>query len=43
MLLHASRLSFTHPVGGERIAVTAPLDAQFRKACALFGWEEGVS
>ena len=43
MLLHASRLSFTHPVSGERIAATAPLDAQFRKACALFGWDEGIS
>lgn len=40
MLLHASTLSFTHPVSGERIAVTAPLDAEFRKACALFDWDE---
>jgi tRNA pseudouridine65 synthase len=40
MLLHASTLSFTHPVSGERIAVTAPLDAEFRKAYALFDWDE---
>ncbi len=40
MLLHASRLSFTHPVTGERIAVVAPLDAEWRKAFALFDWNE---
>ena len=40
MLLHASRLSFAHPVSGECIAVMAPLDAEWRKAFALFGWDE---
>jgi tRNA pseudouridine65 synthase len=39
MLLHAVRLSFPHPVTGERIDVVAPLDAEFLKAYALFGWE----
>lgn len=39
MLLHASRLSFEHPHGGECITVSAPLDAEFRKAFALFGWD----
>ncbi|HBK46948.1 MAG TPA: pseudouridylate synthase [Xanthomonadaceae bacterium] len=38
MLLHAERLAFPHP-GGGRVEVRAPLDAQFGKACALFGWE----
>ena len=38
MLLHASRLSFDHPASGVRIDVVAPLDAEFRKAFALFGW-----
>ena len=42
MLLHASRLSFVHPVSGERITVMAPLDAEWRKAFALFGWDETV-
>ncbi|RZA29886.1 MAG: pseudouridylate synthase [Lysobacteraceae bacterium] len=40
MLLHASRLSFTHPVGGQRIAVAAPGDAEWHKAMDLFGWDE---
>ncbi len=39
MLLHASRLAFLHPLSGERIQVRAPLDAEFRKAFALFGWD----
>jgi tRNA pseudouridine65 synthase len=39
MLLHASALGFDHPVNGERIEVIAPLDAEFRKAFVLFGWE----
>ena len=42
MLLHAVRLSFPHPVTGERIEAVAPLDAEFRKAFALFGWEEDL-
>lgn len=39
MLLHAVRLSFPHPSTGERIDVVAPLDTEFLKAYALFGWE----
>ena len=39
MLLHARRLAFAHPASGERIEVVAPLDAEFRKAFALFGWQ----
>ena len=39
MLLHASRLSFVHPLGGERIDAIAPLDAQWRKVYQLFGWD----
>lgn len=42
MLLHAVRLAFPHPVTGDRIDVTAPLDAEFRKAFELFGWEESL-
>lgn len=38
MLLHAERLSFTHPWSGERLSITAPPDAEFSKALALFGW-----
>ena len=39
MLLHAARLSFPHPHDGRRIEVSAPLDAEFRKAFALLGWD----
>lgn len=42
MLLHAVRLSFPHPLTGERIEAVAPLDAEFLKAYALFGWEEDL-
>ncbi len=42
MLLHASRLSFVHPATGERIAVSAPLDAEYKKAFALFGCDENL-
>nr|WP_232528993.1 pseudouridine synthase [Stenotrophomonas acidaminiphila] len=42
MLLHAVRLSFPHPHDGRRIEVSAPLDAEFRKAFALLGWDEEV-
>jgi len=36
MLLHARRLVFTHPHTGARVDVTAPVDAEFGKALALF-------
>jgi tRNA pseudouridine65 synthase len=39
MLLHARRLAFAHPRSGERIEVEAPVDAEFAKALALFGFE----
>jgi tRNA pseudouridine65 synthase len=38
MLLHAWRLRFPHPVDGRVIDVSAPLDVQFERALALFGW-----
>lgn len=36
MLLHARRLAFVHPVGGARVEVVAPPDAEFARALALF-------
>ena len=36
MLLHAQRLAFVHPGSGERVEVTAPVDAEFARALALF-------
>lgn len=35
MLLHAWRLEFAHPATGARVAVQAPLDAEFRRALAV--------
>ena len=42
MLLHASRLAFTHPSSGERIEVIAPLDAEWKKVFAIFEWDEAL-
>jgi tRNA pseudouridine65 synthase len=39
MLLHARRLSFAHPVDGRALHVVAPLDAEWLRALALFGWD----
>jgi tRNA pseudouridine65 synthase len=38
MLLHAWRLEFTHPLGGERLCIEAPLDAEFAGLLERFGW-----
>ena len=38
MLLHASQLSFTHPVTSEIITVNAPLQPEFLRAMNLMGW-----
>lgn len=39
MLLHARALKFAHPVSGAAMTVTAPLDAEYRRALDLFGWK----
>jgi len=41
MLLHARALAFDHPQDGRRVAVEAPVDAEFAKALALFGSRTG--
>ncbi len=38
LLLHAEKLSFAHPVTGERLCITAPLDERFASLIAEFGW-----
>lgn len=38
MLLHAWRLGFAHP-DGHALRVEAPLDAEFERALAAFGWQ----
>lgn len=40
LMLRAHRLSFLHPVTGERISITAPPDERFLEAARIFGWEE---
>lgn len=38
MLLHASHLSFTHPVTGEVIAINATPQPEFNRVMELMGW-----
>ena len=39
MLLHAWRLSFAHPLTGNRIETSAPLDVEWQKAMNVLGWD----
>jgi tRNA pseudouridine65 synthase len=39
MLLHASELSFTHPVTKERIHLSAPLQDEFKRVMELMKWQ----
>lgn len=43
MLLHAWRLEFAHPVTGERLTLTAPVDAVWRNVLARLGWQDAAS
>jgi tRNA pseudouridine65 synthase len=38
MMLHASQLTFTHPVTGLQITINAPLQPEFVRAMAIMGW-----
>lgn len=38
LLLHAESLQFEHPLSGENLAITAPLDQDFRGLLQRFGW-----
>ena len=40
LLLHAHQLTFRHPLTGESICVTAPLDDAFGQVMSAFGWDE---
>jgi tRNA pseudouridine65 synthase len=42
LLLHAQRLTFTHPVTGTPLAIEAGLDATWLAIAARFGWEEAL-
>ncbi|WP_428327530.1 pseudouridine synthase [Mucilaginibacter sp.] len=39
MLLHASQLSFTHPVTNAAVHIEAPLQSEFLKMLGIMGWE----
>lgn len=38
MLLHASELSFEHPVSGKAVQIKAPLQDEFNRVIKLMGW-----
>ncbi|MGF7072098.1 pseudouridine synthase [Mucilaginibacter sp. 3215] len=38
MLLHASQLSFTHPITGEEITIEAALQPEFDRVMKIMGW-----
>ncbi len=38
MMLHAVNVSFTHPVTGKLVCITAPLHAEFNRIMELMGW-----
>lgn len=38
LLLHASKLSFSHPVNNEKVFIEAPVNAEFNRIMDLMGW-----
>ena len=40
MMLHASHLSFVHPVNNKAVQITAPLQAEFKRVMHLMGWPQ---
>lgn len=38
MLLHASQLTFDHPIKGETVTIKAPLQPEFIRVMMLMGW-----
>jgi tRNA pseudouridine65 synthase len=43
LLLAATGMAFAHPFSGERIEVTAPLDAEFLRIGEIMGWQNALS
>jgi tRNA pseudouridine65 synthase len=39
MLLHASQLTFNHPITGASVHIEAPLHTEFLRVMALMGWQ----
>ena len=40
LMLHASKLSFKHPVTGAEVIIEAPINAEFNKVMGLMGWQQ---
>ena len=40
MLLHASEISFMHPLNGEKICINAALHPEYRRVMEIMGWEQ---
>jgi tRNA pseudouridine65 synthase len=40
MLLHASSLTFDHPVTGDKVIIEAPLQLEFIRTMELMGWQD---
>jgi tRNA pseudouridine65 synthase len=38
MLLHATSLSFKHPLTGDQVTIEAPLQEEFRRVMQLMQW-----
>lgn len=38
LMLHASKLNFKHPVTGEEVEITAPVNPEFSRVMQLMGW-----
>jgi len=43
LLLHAWHVAVRHPASGEPLRVVAPLDAQWQRLLAAFGWEAALA
>ena len=43
MLLHAHRLEFVHPINGQEISISAPLQPEFRRMADMMGFAAAVA
>jgi tRNA pseudouridine65 synthase len=42
LLLHAWRIALAHPVTGEPLAISAPLDVEWQRVLDAFGWNDAA-
>ncbi|MDP5290783.1 tRNA pseudouridine(65) synthase TruC [Oceanimonas sp. CHS3-5] len=43
LMLHAARLSLSHPVTGESLTLSAPVDAHWHRLAEAFGWHRALA